>query len=182
MEEFQTCGGLLDGILAVTHPELYRQALAVSEEVFRTFGACRGQLSLWPSCFSSVQVIVNRSSPIHRDLSGYHGWLELLLTLGTYGETAILELRNLGVSVPYPPGSVAMLCSRQILHGVPTVAGDRICYAWYMNKQLFRKVDAEYPGKAIVPELEDEEVDDNDADADGSESDRLEDGGDASGA
>nr|VWP01972.1 Sigma-70 region 2 [Ganoderma boninense] len=166
MREFQTSGALLDGILAVTHPALYQEALAVAEEVYRKHGACRATLSIWPSAFNSVQVISNRSTPVHRDVGGRAGWLELLLTLGRYGETGILELRTLGVSVPYSSGSVAMLCSRQVLHGVPTVPGDRVCYAWYMNKHLFKKVKADLPGKAIVASEEDHEVDGTDRDAD----------------
>nr|VWP01973.1 Cytochrome P450 monooxygenase AKT7 (EC (AK-toxin biosynthesis protein 7) [Ganoderma boninense] len=156
MHAFETAGGLLDGILAVAHPALYEESQVVAEQVFRNFGACRSLLSHWPTCFSSTQVIVNRSSPLHRDISGRIGWLELLLTLGTYGDEAVLQLRNLGVSLPYTTGSVALLCGRQILHGVPTVGGDRICYAFYMNKHLFKKVDAVLPGPAVLPVDNDE--------------------------
>ena len=151
MRDFETARGLLDSILTVTHLELYRESQAVAEKVFRDYGTCRSLISQWPSCYSSVQVIVNRATPIHRDPSGRAGWLELLLTLGTYGDTVLLQLRNLGVSVPYSPGSVVLLCCRQILHGVPPVSfGERICYAFYMNKHLFKRAEVPLPGPNIL--------------------------------
>ena len=94
MREFQLVGGLLDGILAVVHPQLYQAALALTEHVYRTYPRSRAVLAQWPSCYSAVQVIVNRETVRHRDMSSGIGWVDILLTLGSYGETAVMELRN----------------------------------------------------------------------------------------
>ena len=89
---FEESGGLLDGILAVTHPELYESSQVLMDKIIRHHDQSRAVMPLWPSCFTAVDVIVNRSCPRHRDLTGAPGWHDILLTFGTYHEKAILEL------------------------------------------------------------------------------------------
>lgn len=133
-------GGLLDGILAVTHPQLYAvsQALVDAIRVDPRCPAASQGMANWPTSFNSVQVIVNRQSLLHRDKNTSPGWVDLLLTLGTYGQQAVLELHNLGVSLPYDTGTIAVICSRIIRHGVPEVDGDRICLAYYMVETVHK--------------------------------------------
>ncbi|PIL25435.1 hypothetical protein GSI_13325 [Ganoderma sinense ZZ0214-1] len=92
MAEFETSGGVLDGILAITHPGLYDAARAVAETIWQKRGTSHSLMELWPTCFSSIQVIANRGTPRHRDNSALPGWLDLLLSLRTYGENGVLEL------------------------------------------------------------------------------------------
>lgn len=153
MAEMEETGGLLDGILAVTHPELYR----VSQELIRNILAEGTRASevmrLWPTSFNSVQFIINRLSLLHRDKNTRAGWVDLLLTLGTYGQKALLELHNLGVSVPYDSGTIAVLCSRVIRHGVARVEGDRLCYALYMVENVHTHFGMSVPGFAHINEV-----------------------------
>ena len=153
MAEFETSGGVLDGILAVTHPKLYDAAVAVAEAIWNKGGPSHAVMEAWPTCFSSIQVIANRETPRHRDRSGLPGWLDLLLTLGSYGENGVLELRNLGVCLPYDAGSVAMVSGRIVVHAVPKVPGARICYACYMNKHVLQRFNVPNPGMATVQSL-----------------------------
>ena len=131
MSEMEESGSLLDGILAVTHPDLYAISQDLADKVFaeQCCSLATEGMRSWPTSFNSIQVIVNRQSRLHRDKNTGPGWADLLATFGTYGQYAVLELNNLGVSVPYDSGSVAVICSRIVRHGVPKVEGDRVCYA-----------------------------------------------------
>lgn len=146
MQEFQVVGGLLDGILAVVHPQLYRSAISLMEKLFADHSPSRAVMAHWPSCYSAVQIIANREAVRHRDVSAAPGWLDLLLTLGSYRETAVMELWNLGASVPYDSGSIVLLSARLIVHGVPKVPTDRVCLAFYMDEQVFDWAKAEKAG------------------------------------
>ena len=63
-------------------------------------------------------------------------------------QDAVLEVRNLGISLPYDSGSIVSLSSKLLLHGVPKVAGDRLCYALYFNKAVFESLKIPLPGMA----------------------------------
>ena len=157
MREFQSVGGLLDGILAVVQPELYHAAIALVEHMYATHSKCRAVLAQWPSCYSAVHVIVNRETVRHRDMSSGVGWLDILLTLGSYGETAVMEMRNLGVCVPYDAGTIVVLTGRLVVHGVPKVPTDRICLAWYMDEKVFDFFEMEHVSPAKLRKASGEE-------------------------
>lgn len=140
------CGGLLDGILAVTHPSLYRAALALNRTIMEDHPACTSAMSQWPFCFNAAHIVVNRSTPLHRDTSSRPEWFDLLLSLGTYGRTAVMAMRTLGICVPYDAGSVVTLSSQLVLHGVPEVPPDRICYALLMSDAVHEWFGQEAPG------------------------------------
>ena len=148
MVEFEESGGLLDGILAVEHPELYAAAQDLMAKLSTAHAPSMFLMQTWPTSFTSVQVISNRQTPWHRDLSSKPGWLDLLLSLGSYGQDAVLEVRTLGISLPYDSGTVASLTSKLLLHGVPKVGRDRLCYALYLNKTIFESLNVPLPGMA----------------------------------
>ena len=136
MEEMQETGSLLDGILAVTHPDLYHAGRHLMQKLYSHNARARPVVSTWPSFFHAVHIIVNRETILHRDTNGLPGWYDLLLSVGSYGEAAVFTMRTFGVSVPYDSGSVVMVCSRIIAHGVPAVPADRICLAWLMKENI----------------------------------------------
>ncbi|PIL28433.1 hypothetical protein GSI_08467 [Ganoderma sinense ZZ0214-1] len=136
MAAFEENGGILDGILAMTHPKLYEAAQKATETIWREHSDSRAIMATWPSCFSALQVIINRSTLGHCDCHGAPGWFDLLVTLGTYGKKAVLELHGLGISLPYNAGTIVPLSSKLLLHGVPKVRGERVCYAFYMHSAI----------------------------------------------
>ncbi len=146
MNAWTESSGLLDGIFAVTHPALYQAAADVQVRLNAQFPELREQLSRWPTVFNCVHYIVNRMTVHHRDTNGRAGWFDLLLTLGTYGETGVMNFRNLGATVPYGPGSIVLVASRIVIHAVPEVPADRICYAHFMVDAVHRHVGVEDPG------------------------------------
>ena len=81
MRAFQETGGMLDGILAVTHPELYRTSQDLMIKVWHESAVSRPIISIWPSCFTSLDIVVNRSTPGHRDKRRIPGAFDLSVLL-----------------------------------------------------------------------------------------------------
>ncbi|KAI0687848.1 hypothetical protein C8T65DRAFT_746924 [Cerioporus squamosus] len=53
-------GGLLDGILAVTHPALYKAGLEAEMRLSARAPELREQIEKWPTAFNCIQLLVNR--------------------------------------------------------------------------------------------------------------------------
>ncbi|RDX50609.1 hypothetical protein OH76DRAFT_1348589 [Lentinus brumalis] len=150
MRALQVCGGLTDGILAVTHPAQYRAGFDAQIKMSMRASELRPYISQWPFAYTAVQVMVNRLTIHHRDKTGRPGWFDLLLSFGTYGDTAVVAFRNLGASVPYGTGSAVMVNSRVVIHAVPEVPPDRICYAFFMSDVAHEWLGIEDPGWSKV--------------------------------
>ena len=147
MAELEETGALLDGILAVTHPELYDAGRKLMHRLYCEMGAASRELvDAWPSVYHAVHIIVNRATVYHRDTNGLPGWYDMLVSVGDYGEEGVLSLKSLGASIPYDSGTVVLICSRIISHGAPVVPPDRICYAWLMKEDVLAHYDAGEPG------------------------------------
>lgn len=130
-------GALISAILRVAHPNLYRAGREALRSAAEANANIMNALSYWPTVFHSLQVISNRETPYHRDVSGEAEWMDLLISLGSYRQ-ATLALRNVGMQVAYKPGSVVLLSGKIVHHGVSRVEPDRLCYAWYMTDALHR--------------------------------------------
>lgn len=146
MHDMQETGGLLDGILAVTHPALYQMAHGFLPRLAARVPELQDPISQWPSVFNAAQIVVNRMSLYHQDISGLEGWLDLLLTIGTYSEAGVMVFRNLGVTIPYDTGSIVLLATRTVTHGVPAVPPDRISLAFFMTYAVYRWLGEHVPG------------------------------------
>ncbi|TFK80112.1 hypothetical protein K466DRAFT_504442, partial [Polyporus arcularius HHB13444] len=146
MAAWAESGGLLDGILAVTHPALYQAALEAQLRVSWRVPSLREQIASWPSAFTCVQLLINRLTIHHRDTTGRPGWFDMLLSIGTYGEKGIMQFRNLGAAVPNESGSVVMVASSVVIHAVPQVPPDRLCYALFIQDAVHEWARVEDPG------------------------------------
>ena len=154
MVDLEETSAILDAILAIVHPALYRVACHVLEKFRGLEDRFADAVRLWPTCFNVLHVIVNRESPFHRDTSARAGWLDMLISLGTYGGSgAIMALRNLGVSVAYKTGSIVLITSRVVMHGVPPVPADRICYAWFMKDVVHHRMGVPDPGWTTIQDI-----------------------------
>lgn len=152
MKEMQEVGALVDGVLAVLHPELFRAVRERHATLHTLDAASRMFVDSWPSFYHAAQVIVNREAIMHRDISSLAGWLDALLSVGNYGQQAVFSMGTLGASVPYDSGSLVMVSSRAVLHGVPAVPPDRICVAWLLKDGIIPKPRrGNLPGWATLP-------------------------------
>ena len=137
---------LIHAIIAVIHPEQYRYMQSLLQVVAQLNTDTELHSQVWPFPYTTTQIITNRKTPYHRDQSSPSTFHDILMTLGTYGDQAMFDMRNLGISVPYPPGSIVSIISRLVVHGVPRVLPDRICYAFFITKALCRKFNIPLPG------------------------------------
>ena len=146
----ETCA-LLDAILAVVHPELWLAGYKTMKAIKCSIpdGSAipsASSIRAWPSVYTGVHAICNRASLYHRDTNGRPSWFDMLLSVGTYGQKAVLAWRNLGFSVPYDSGSLCFLSSSIVHHGVPHVSDDRLCLAFLMDDTVHHFNGVEGPG------------------------------------
>ena len=133
LDQISESNVILNAILAVIHPPLYRAGqetlirLRKSPEIKR-----QDLLSQWSSVFSSLSIICNRITPAHRDFKSQHCWYDLLVSLGPCRD-CILSLPGLGISLEYGPGTVVGLSGMMLEHEVGSFEGERVCYAYYMR-------------------------------------------------
>ena len=128
-------GALISAVLRVVHPELYAAGrdtllLAATNPIIAAI------LEHWPTVFHGVQVVSNRETPYHRDVSGCPQWLDMLISLGTHQRTTLVA-RNLGMQIAYEPGTLVLLNGLLVHHGVAPSVPDRLCYAWWMSEALY---------------------------------------------
>lgn len=133
--EMRDAGALCSALLYVVHPQLYAAARHALLSAAARSGRVRQALAHWPSLWHNLQIISNRESPYHRDMSGKPPWYELLMTLGSYPR-ATLVLRNAGMQLAYLPGTAVFMASKVLHHGVAKVDPDRLVYTWFMSACL----------------------------------------------
>lgn len=97
-------------------------------------------VSLWPSAFSGIQVIVNRVTPSHRDSGAAASMYDLLVSAGTH-QSATLRLGDVSANLSYKPGTVVLVCGRVLRHEVANWRqGERICMAHFMRDNVHQRL------------------------------------------
>ncbi|KIO08673.1 hypothetical protein M404DRAFT_22535 [Pisolithus tinctorius Marx 270] len=118
---------ILSGALSIMHPGLYeagRQAM----QSLDTWSSQHNQdmqdaLQHWPSVFTNVSVISNRTTPFHRDPHSRSDWYDMLVMVGDY-EDCVLDIPTLGLQFLYNPGTVVAFSGWLLRHGVSSVGGN----------------------------------------------------------
>ncbi|KIJ69562.1 hypothetical protein HYDPIDRAFT_79726 [Hydnomerulius pinastri MD-312] len=139
LRESETSFRLVDALLAIVHPELYRRSSAVREQLLadEEIMDLHKLIRAWPTLFTAISVVYNRETPFHRDSKSAPQWYDLFLSIGSY-TNAILELPTLGIHACYMPGTAALFSGLLLRHGVsPVDQGDRIGYVFYMRPSVF---------------------------------------------
>ena len=97
-------------------------------------------VDLWVSCFSGIQVIVNRVTPAHRDTGGCAQAYDLLVSAGTH-TSANIHIHDVQANMTYSPGTVVLVCGRVLRHEVSTWhGGERICIAHYIHDNVHERL------------------------------------------
>lgn len=147
----KTFNSVLGGILNIIHPHLYdigQAAFALlrdpgdAPEPWFSYGEyprLARVLEEWTHPFSAISVMVNRSTPCHRDVNGRNPWLDILVTIGEY-ELGRLELPGLGVRLEYDPGTIVGILGKVVRHGACEVQGERVCLAYYMRDKVHERL------------------------------------------
>jgi hypothetical protein len=125
---------LCDSVIALISPGMWDAGTNAIQKIKSGVEMAKDypNVNLWPSIYSAVDVIVNRTTPPHRDSSSCSTHYDLLVSVGTHTSSS-LRLRELGVALSYAPGSLVCLCGRILMHEVDGwEGGERICFAHYM--------------------------------------------------
>jgi hypothetical protein len=138
---------LCNAVTALVAPNLYeagRQAIErvqLGQDMNRT----HGNVALWPSVFTGMQIIANRTTPPHRDRGGAPTHYDLLLSAGTHVK-AELCLPEFGTKLSYPPGTIVELCGKVFIHEVDDwEGGERVCVAHMMKDDVHDRLNVMRP-------------------------------------
>ncbi|OJA07793.1 hypothetical protein AZE42_12694 [Rhizopogon vesiculosus] len=132
----QRLGLLALAALRVMHPELYFAGLHMmlrlgewaEKEGDEELLDC---LKNWASVFNMVTVMCNRSTPPHRDPKCPPEALDIMMSVGEY-EPAVMDLKNLGITLGYKSGTMVATCCWIVRHAVDVDVGDWVMWAWFM--------------------------------------------------
>jgi hypothetical protein len=95
-------------------------------------------LNRWPSAFTGHTWILNRTTPPHRDSSGFNAGFDFLSVGGT--ARALLRVRDINLSCAYNPGTVVAIAGRVLTHEVCNIEeGDRVAVARWIRKAVILK-------------------------------------------
>ena len=134
---------LLGGLLRIMQPAMYHAGINVMRTL-RTLEDLRTPIDAWGSPFTSISIISNRETPLHRDSKSRRAWMDMLVSLGDFVSTC-MELRTVGVDVTLTPGTMVGMSSMLIRHGVSRCAWNRVCVAWYMRNSVHAYAQEEAP-------------------------------------
>lgn len=88
------------------------------------------------------------------DNNGSWAWYDQVVSIGTYHQ-AILGMPDLKATFDYKPGTVIQFSGNLLLHEVGKWdSGDRICYAHFVKKAIFDKMEIPYPDWPILVKLQ----------------------------
>ncbi len=127
-----------NAIMALVAPRQYDFGLAAIERIKNGhhLDSSHPILDSWISVWSGFSVIVNRATPLHRDLGGAPEDFDLLLSSGTH-DACNLDVLDLGATLSYHPGTAVAITGRVLQHGVKGwEGGERICQARFMKDAI----------------------------------------------
>ena len=114
------------------HPDLTRPPTGVDLDLTAT-GHDPGMLTAlenWSIVFTNISLIVNQSTPLHRDPHSRADWYDMLVSVSNYDDCA-LHIPILGIQVLYNPGTVVAFSSQLFRHGINEVDGARCCLLYF---------------------------------------------------
>lgn len=98
----------------------------------------------WPSVYSGMAIIRNRTTRSHRDLNGGKNYYDALVSAGNH-VGAYFKVHELGARFAYGPGTMILFFGRVLQHSVGKwVSGDRICLSHFIRKAVLKKFGQEY--------------------------------------
>ncbi|KIM68334.1 hypothetical protein SCLCIDRAFT_105501, partial [Scleroderma citrinum Foug A] len=146
---------ILSGVLSIIHPSLYNAGHLAMERLTEWATGhdpdMAAALSHWSTVFTNILLIVNRSTPFHRDPHSWSDWYDMLVSVSEYDDCA-LHIPTLGIQVLYTPGTVVAFSSWLVQHGVNEVDGARCCLACYMRDNIHHWLKVLWPLDWVTPD------------------------------
>src|SRR5882762_4470889 len=108
-----------NAIMALVAPRQYDFGLAAIEQIKNGhhLDSSHPILDSWILVWSGFSVIVNRATPLHRDLGGALEDFDLLFSSGTH-DACNLDVLDLGATLSYHPGTAVAIIGKVLEHGV----------------------------------------------------------------
>jgi hypothetical protein len=147
----------LGAVLGVMHPSTFQtgmncvRAIVASNNVAKREGL-EQLMNEWTSPYTTISLINNRDTPLHRDNGGSYTVMDLLVSVGTYS-TGEFTVPGLGFTFWYTPGTVIGLLGRIVQHGA-AASGERLCYAQYLRENVLDDLGLSEPEWVNIDELE----------------------------
>ncbi|KAF8219058.1 hypothetical protein L208DRAFT_1124838, partial [Tricholoma matsutake] len=142
---------LMGALLSIVHPELYEIGRGVlkkvgdSPDMVKDGEEVLEVLQLWTTPFSGYGLISNCITPMHQDNNSQGPWYNCLTTIRDYEKGARLKLKNLGLELDYPSGTMVFLLGKVIRHGISEINGNRVCIAQYMRDNVHERMRMRLP-------------------------------------
>jgi len=106
----------MDNILYITHPILYDAAYEVINKL-KADPITGKYISLWPTIYSGLSPITNRTSRKHRNHFGAYFWYNQVVIFRSY-KLAIFHLPKLEATFQYNSGTVVQFCGNLLLYSI----------------------------------------------------------------
>lgn len=124
---------ILNATTSLVAPQQFRAGVEMVGLVRKSVGLKHNHLKteIWPTVFTGLSVITNRTTPSHRDRLGRSLWYDLLFSCGT-DKGCELVVKDLGMKVRYQPGDVCFISGTSLQHSVEGwTSGNWVAYAHY---------------------------------------------------
>lgn len=139
-----------NAITAAVAPDLFAAGANTISKVNEVQGLIKSArvcqaLSQWPSVFSGLEIIANRTTPSHRDAGGAPSHFDLLVSLGRNHE-AKLTLPDVQAELDYFPGTMVFISGKVLEHSVgPWINGERLVIAHFMKDKVHNRLGVPRP-------------------------------------
>jgi hypothetical protein len=90
--------------------------------------------------FSVYGLISNCTTPFHQDNNSQGQWYDCLTTIREYEKGARFKLKNLGLELDYPSGTMVFLRGKIVRHGTSEINGNWVCIAQYMRDNVHERM------------------------------------------
>lgn len=144
LDQMRPYNFLINGILGVVHPHLYKAGMDVYREM-QTLPEVAEASRHWGSVFTAIGIVSNRQSPLHRDTGTRAAWYDILTSVGGDAES-VMEWPSLGLRLQYRSGTTVVFSGYTLTHSVPLSAEDRFCIAYYMKENVHARFGIEGAG------------------------------------
>ena len=106
-------------------------------ETIQDWSLYREILGNWASGFTGLSVISQRETPFHRDGRSPSTMFDVLATVGKTVDPDIrAELPGIGIRFHYNPGTMLLILSKAIRHGVSISKEERCCLACFVQERV----------------------------------------------
>ena len=138
---------ICNAITAIISPSLYSAGLSAISQI-HDGSVLRNHHPIvndWTSVWSGCALIVNRTTPIHRDWGAAASAYDLLVSAGTHTDCD-LHLPDIGARFRYLPGTIVGISGKVLRHEVPDWhGGERICCAYFMKDAVHGRLELPRP-------------------------------------